>query len=399
MVRRMKVLGLMSGTSADGVDAVLASFSGSLAHPRWCIHASASHPYDEGLRNRLVAVGQGQPIEAAALLELAEAVTNAQAEAAIACDPAGEAELVGCHGQTLWHRPPEQQRQGVSWQLLLGPSLAQRLGRPVVFDFRAADLALGGQGAPLVPAADAALLGGIEGWRAVLNLGGIANLTLLPPRCGPERGRPVLGWDCGPANTLVDLAVQQFSAGAQAFDAGGAWARRGRIREELIARWLQESYFQQVPPKSTGRELFGRRDLERRLAERDPTDDPADALATLTAFTAAVVAHDLSQGPRPLELLVAGGGARNRFLMEQLVHRCRGMAVRPLAELGIEDQQREALAFALLAWWQRHRHPGALPSVTGAQRGAVLGVCAEPASGGRTLQAQTAGSSAQTAGS
>jgi len=398
MARRMKVLGLMSGTSADGVDAVLASFSGTLQQPRWRIHASASHPYDDGLHSELVAVGQGQPIEAAALLELAEAVTNAQAEAAIACDPGGEADLVGCPGQTLWHRPPAGQHQGVSWQLLLGPALAQRLGRPVVFDFRAADLALGGQGAPLVPAADAALLGGIEGWRAVLNLGGIANLTLLPPRCGPERHQPVLGWDCGPANTLIDLAVQQLSGGQQAFDAGGAWARRGQIQEELIARWLQEPYFRQSPPKSTGRELFGRLDLERRLADLGPSVEPADALASLTAFTAAVVAHDLSRGPRPLELLVAGGGARNRFLMEQLARRCRGMAVRPLAELGIEDQQREALAFALLAWWQRHRHPGALPSVTGAQRGAVLGVCAEPASGGRPLQAQATGGPAQAAG-
>lgn len=378
MAGAMKVLGLMSGTSADGVDAVLASFRGSPQRPRWSIHAAASHPYSDELRSRLVAVGQGQAIGAAELLELAEAVTTAQAEAACACDPGGEAELVGCHGQTLWHRPPTGERQGVSWQLLLGPALAQRLGRPVVFDFRAADLALGGQGAPLVPAADAALLGGVEGWRAVLNLGGIANLTLLPPCCGPERNRPVLGWDCGPANTLLDLAVQRFSGGDQHFDADGAWARRGRIDETLIERWLQEPYFQQQPPKSTGRELFGRQDLARRLAETTATASPADALATLTAFSAAVVAQDLARGPRPLELLVAGGGARNPFLMEQLARRCRGIVVRPLAELGIADQLREALAFALLAWWQRRGHPGALPSVTGARRGAVLGVCAEP---------------------
>jgi anhydro-N-acetylmuramic acid kinase len=386
----MRVLGLMSGTSADGIDAVLASFTGPLLRPRWRILASASTPYPPSLRQQLVALGQGAPFTAAEWLELAEAVTEEQARAARACDPEGRGQLVGCHGQTLWHRPPQQGRRGASWQLLQGPLLSELLNRPVVYDFRSADLALGGEGAPLVPAADAALLGGIGGWRALLNLGGIANLTLLPPAVGPERRAPVRGWDCGPANTLLDLAVQRFSGGELAFDAGGAWARRGRIETELIHEWLREPYFQQPPPKSTGRELFGSADLDRRLAEfearrtdrsgPEPDHDLhcADALASLTAFTAAVVAQDLARGPRPLELLVAGGGARNEFLMDQLARRCRGMAVCPLASLGIADQQREALAFALLAWWQQRNHPASLPSVTGARRAAVLGVCARP---------------------
>ncbi|MCS5694324.1 anhydro-N-acetylmuramic acid kinase [Cyanobium sp. FGCU-6] len=379
----MRVLGLMSGTSADGVDAVLAEFSGRLDRPRWRILASASLPYAPDLHRQLVALGQGQPLAAAAVLDLAEAVTEAQATAARAADPDGLAELVGCHGQTVWHRPPEPGRRGLSWQLLLGPLLAHQLECPVVFDFRSADLALGGQGAPLVPAADAALLGGIGGWRALLNLGGIANLTLLPPSSGPQRGAPVQGWDCGPANTLLDLAVQQFSEGQRRFDADGAWARSGRIDEARIQIWLQEAYVRQAPPKSTGRELFGGSDLQRRLAELaggpgGTPPDPADALATLTAFTAAVVAADLERGTRPLELLVAGGGARNGFLMEQLRRRCRGTAVVPLAELGIADEQREALAFALLAWWHRQGHPGSLPSVTGAAKPSLLGVRADP---------------------
>jgi anhydro-N-acetylmuramic acid kinase len=379
----MKVLGLMSGTSADGVDAVLAQFRGAPHRPRWQILASAAWSYPSPLRQRLVEAGQGKPLAAAAWLELAEAVTDAQAEAARACDPRGEATLVGCHGQTVWHRPPEADRHGVSWQLLLGPQLAQRLQRPVVFDFRSADLALGGQGAPLVPPADAALLGGIGGWRALLNLGGIANLTLLPPAQGPDRSAPVQGWDCGPANSLVDLAVQRFSNGALGFDADGAWARRGRIDEELIGQWLQEPYFQRRPPKSTGRELFGAADLERRLealaARQEPEREAApDALASLTAFSAAVVAQDLQRQPRPLELLVAGGGARNGLMIEQLRRRCRGLQVRALAELGIQEQQREALVFALLAWWHHRRHPGGLPAVTGASRAAVLGVRADP---------------------
>jgi anhydro-N-acetylmuramic acid kinase len=377
----MRVLGLMSGTSVDGVDAVLASFSGRPDRPRWQLHASASIPYPADLRRRLLGAGQGTPLTAAEFLELAEGVTETQAEAARACDPQRHARLVGCHGQTVWHRPPSDGRRGASWQLLQGPLLAELLGRPVVFDFRSADLALGGEGAPLVPAADAALLGHVGGWRALLNLGGIANLTLLPPGMGPERDQPVRGWDCGPANTLLDLAVARFSEGRLTYDDGGAWARRGRVDEEAIAGWLREPYFEQEPPKSTGREMFGQADVDRRLADlqtRWPKLEPADALATLGAFTAAVIARDLARGPRPIELLVAGGGARNGFLIDQLVRRCRGMRVRPLAELGIDEQQREALAFALLAWWHHRRHPGSLPSVTGAERRAVLGITAAP---------------------
>ena len=243
-----------------------------------------------------------------------------------------------------------------------------------------------------MPPADAALLGGIGGWRALLNLGGIANLTLLPPASGPERKAPVRGWDCGPANTLLDLAVGRFSEGSLGFDADGAWARQGQVHEPLIQRWLAEPYFRQPPPKSTGRESFGAADLERRLAELAAApiqpcgpNAAADALATLTAFTAAVVAADLEQGPRPVELLVAGGGSRNGFLMEQLRRRCRGFAVRPLEELGIGNAEREALAFALLAWWHRLGHPGSMPAVTGASGASVLGICA-PTPGRRRVQ-------------
>ena len=381
----MKVLGLMSGTSADGVDAVLADFRGPAQRPRWRLLSRASHPYPADLQQQLTAIGQGRLCSASELLELGEAITEQQAAAARACDPTGQAALVGCHGQTLWHRPATSERSGNSWQLLQGPRLASLLGKPVVFDFRAADLALGGQGAPLVPPADAALLPAIGGWRALLNLGGIANLTLLPPASGPDRRQPVLGWDCGPANTLLDLAVQRLSHGEQRFDAGGAWASRGRINERMLQHWLQEPYLQQPPPKSTGRELFGQADLERRLAELEADArggaplEPADALASLTAFTAAVVAQDLARGTAaPLELLVAGGGARNRMLMGELRRRCRGLRVRPLADLGIGDSDREALAFALLAWWHALGVPGSLPAVTGARQAAVLGVCAHP---------------------
>jgi len=377
----MRVLGLMSGTSADGVDAVLAHFSGRPSRPHWHILERASLPYPTELREALVAAGQGQPLSTKDVLELAEALTEVHVLAAQRCDPKRRARLVGCHGQTLWHRPATTQRPGASWQLLRGPAMAQQLRTPVVFDFRAADLALGGQGAPLVPATDAALLPPIGGWRALLNLGGIANLTLLPPAAGPEAKAPVLGWDCGPANTLLDLAAYQFSGGQMRFDANGTWARQGQPDEELIQRWLQEPYFLQAPPKSTGRELFGSSDLAQRLAAIDTQTqpaNPANALATLTAFSAAVIGQDLAKGPPVLEVLVAGGGCRNGLLMEELQRRCRGTRVRPLSELGIGDSDREALAFALLAWWHAKKYPGNLPSVTGASRPAVLGVCANP---------------------
>ena len=384
----MHVLGLMSGTSADGVDAVLVELSGSAEHPRWTMVRSASLDYPASTRQLILAVGQGEAKTASSLLNLSETITKIQAAAARQCDPEGQAQLVGCHGQTLWHRPPEnletgELQPGASWQMLQAPLLAQLLRRPVIFDFRAADLALGGQGAPLVPKADAALLGRTKGWRALLNLGGIANLTLIPPDAGPDRLQPVRGWDCGPANSLIDLAMEQFSEGKESCDVGGRLAAAGQCHEALILRWLAEPYFQLSPPKSTGRELFGRADLTRRLQEMQG-QAIADQIATLTAFSAAVIAQDLQQLPNqnhplPIELLVAGGGSQNLTLMRELSRRCRGLRLRRSDELRLPSQSREAMVFALLAWWHHLGYPGNAPAITGAQHEAVLGVRVNPA--------------------
>ena len=384
----MRVLGLMSGTSADGVDAVLVELSGSAEHPHWTLLRSASLDYPASTRQLILAVGQGEAKTASTLLNLSETITKIQAAAARQCDPEGQAQLVGCHGQTLWHRPPENAetgalQPGASWQMLQAPLLAQLLKRPVIFDFRAADLALGGQGAPLVPKADAALLGRTKGWRALLNLGGIANLTLIPPDAGPDRLQPVRGWDCGPANSLIDLAMEQFSEGKESCDESGRLAETGQCDEALILRWLAEPYFQLSPPKSTGRELFGRADLTRRLQEMQG-QAIADQIATLTAFSAAVVAQDLQQlsnqnHPLPIELLVAGGGSQNLTLMRELTKRCRGLRLRRSDELRLPSQSREAMVFALLAWWHHLGYPGNAPAITGAEHDAVLGVCVNPA--------------------
>ena len=384
----MRVLGLMSGTSADGVDAVLVELSGSAEHPHWTLLRSASLDYPASTRQLILAVGQGEAKTASTLLNLSETITKIQAAAALQCDPEGQAQLVGCHGQTLWHRPPENAetgalQPGASWQMLQAPLLAQLLKRPVIFDFRAADLALGGQGAPLVPKADAALLGQTKGWRALLNLGGIANLTLIPPDAGPDRLQPVRGWDCGPANSLIDLAMEQFSEGKESCDESGRLAETGQCDEALILRWLAEPYFQLSPPKSTGRELFGRADLKRRLQEMQG-QAIADQIATLTAFSAAVIAQDLQQlsnqnHPLPIELLVAGGGSQNLTLMRELTKRCRGLRLRRSDELRLPSQSREAMVFALLAWWHHLGYPGNAPAITGAEHEAVLGVRVNPA--------------------
>ena len=197
-----------------------------------------------------------------------------------------------------------------------------------------------------------------------------------------------MGWDCGPANSLIDLAVDRFSAGRELFDRDGARAAAGRSDENVLQRWLQEPYFQSSPPKSTGRECFGADDLNRRLQQLGTcTDHDAgfnDAVATLTAFSAAVVAQDLDllrtrTGIQPLELLVAGGGSRNPVLMKELRRRCRGVAVGGSDRIGVPAEAREALVFALLAWWHTNDHPGNAPAITGAAREARLGVMVSPA--------------------
>ena len=379
----MHCLGLMSGTSADGVDAVLARFNGTPEHPRWSLLRHHHQPYPPDLQQQVVAAGQSAPMPASLWLELAEAITEAQAQAGQACDPEGQAEVIGCHGQTVWHRPPSQGTRGASWQMLQAPLLAHLLQRPVIHDFRAADLALGGQGAPLVPRADAALLGGTQGWRALLSLGGIANLTLIPPCTGADRYATVLGWDCGPANSLIDLGMRHFTDGAQHFDQGGAMAAQGRADEDLIQSWLQEEYFQLAPPKSTGRECFGQDDLNRRL-DQLAGSSATDAIATLTAFSAAVVSQDLGHlrqtlGIAPIELITAGGGSHNPVLIQELRRRCRGAQLEDSSCLGVPAEAREALVFALLAWWHQQHQPGNVPAVTGASRETVLGVRVNPA--------------------
>lgn len=380
----MHVLGLMSGTSADGVDAVLVDFKGRLHKPSWKILNYCSVNYPLELRSKIIDVIQNSKLNNFEWLDLAESITKINYEAALKCDPYSKADVIGCHGQTVFHRPPSNNKLGASLQLIRAPLLAEMINKPVIYDFRAADMVLGGQGAPLVPLTDEVLIGRGEGWRGILNLGGIANLTLLPPLHGPESSCKVLGWDCGPANSLIDLAIQKISKGKLFFDKDSLIAKKGNPNESLIRKWLQEPFFQLIPPKSTGREQFGLSDLKLRLSDMLHLSTN-DQISTLTAFTAALVAQDLNNlysrsFIRPIELLVAGGGSRNPFIFEQLIKRCNGIRVSTLDELHIPVLAREALAFALLAWWNVHEFKGSSPFVTGATKPTVLGVKVKPAS-------------------
>ncbi len=378
----MLVLGLMSGTSADGVDAVLAQFKGCLKKPLWKLLNFHSIDYPEYLRKKILAVSQGLKLNSSDWLELSESITYLNAKAASECDPLGQAELIGCHGQTIWHRPPTNQRLGASLQLLQAPLLAHLTNKPVVYDFRAADLALNGEGAPLVPLADEALIGRSQGWRAILNLGGISNLTMIPPSMGPDASAEVFGWDCGPANTLIDLAIHKFSKGKLFFDENGLIAKSGQPDEKIIKKWLKEPFFNLNPPKSTGRDKYGLTDLKQRYFDMKALSSESQ-ISTLTSFTAAIVSQDLlnlynQKLIKPIELFLAGGGSNNPAIFEELVARCQGIRVSKVDEFGIHPLAREALAFALHAWWHVKKYPGNSPLVTGATRSAVLGVKVEP---------------------
>ncbi|KGG16856.1 MULTISPECIES: anhydro-N-acetylmuramic acid kinase [unclassified Prochlorococcus] len=377
----MYVLGLMSGTSADGVDAALVEFKGRYDKPKWKLINSTSVEYPKKLQEKVVAAGQGVQFSAAEWLELSESITEVYYSAATICDPQGIANAIGCHGQTVFHRPPNISSKGASCQILQAPLLATLLERTVIYDFRAKDLALGGQGAPLTPFLDSALLDKGNGWRGVLNLGGIANLTLIPPSVGPDRNCEVLGWDCGPANTLIDLAVQKITNGQLKYDCDGLIALEGHPDFAVIDQWLKEDFFQALPPKSTGREYFGTQDLERRLEEIN-SDNNNDWIATLTSFSASVISQDIQNlnhrySIRPIELLLAGGGSKNPFLVNEIRRRCRGIRISYMDDIGVPVQIREAIAFALLAWWNICQKPCS-NLITGAERPVVLGSSVSP---------------------
>lgn len=361
-------LGLISGTSADGIDAALVSFEPA---PRML--AARTVPYPAALRERVLALATreaaialddygrldveiGECFAAAALALLRDAGVDAAAVAAI-----------GSHGQTVRHRPdgphPFTLQIGDPWVI------AERTGIATVADFRRADVAAGGQGAPLLPALHAAAFADPAHARAILNLGGIANLTILAP------GQGVFGFDTGPANCLLDAWAHRHLGAAR--DEGGAWAQSGRVDADLLARWLDDPYFAAAPPKSTGREVFNLDWLDARLPARIAA---ADVQATLLAFSARSIADALrAHGAGARELYACGGGVHNAALMDALREALPDVRVDTTAALGLDPDYVEAAGFAWLARARLAGEPGNLPSVTGARGPRLLGSVHVPA--------------------
>lgn len=356
-------VGLMSGTSLDGVDGVLVDLVG--AHR---LRAHVHRPYPPALRDELLALNRPGGIDElhrAALAANDVALAYAEVVQALLQStgmPVSAVRAIGAHGQTVRHRPADH---GYTLQLLNAARLAEACGIDVVADLRSRDVAAGGQGAPLVPAYHAAVFArpGID--VAVLNLGGIANLTLLAADGG------VRGFDTGPANALMDHWIQVHTG--RACDTDGAWAACGQVHAGLLQTLRAEPYFALPPPKSTGRDLFEPGWLQLRLA-RFPALAPVDIQATLLELTATTVVDALqASAPRVRVLRVCGGGARNGRLMRRLAALLPGVDVRDTGVDGVAPEHVEALAFAWLAQAHVERRPGNLPAVTGAAGPRLLG--------------------------
>jgi anhydro-N-acetylmuramic acid kinase len=399
--KAMVVAGVMSGTSADGVDVAIcriAPGAGAEDSPRVRLIGLLETSYPKTVRAAVLRVMEGEALTATEMSRLnwrlgeiyAGCVENAAQKFG------GKVELVGCHGQTVQHETRAVRSLGAAvrstgrstgrstWQMGEAAVIAERMRCPVVSDFRPADLAAGGEGAPLVPMLDYCLFRAAKVSRVLLNLGGIANLTAIPAGAGMDR---VMAFDTGPGNMVVDHCMNALFG--KKYDRGGAVARRGRVLSDVVEELLRETrYFSAPPPKSCGREEFGAT-FASRLIEvcrgADGTD--ADCVATATALTARSViaayssfvqAHleaAISSVKAKTELCVAGGGARNRTLMTMLREGFAqlGVRVRPMEELGVPAQAKEGVAFALLAWLTWNGRAGNVPAATGAGRAVVLG--------------------------
>lgn len=353
-------VGLMSGTSLDGVDAVLAAFDGKRIE---CL-ASQHIPFDAALRSEALALHDRDNDELHRAALLGNRLAHAYAEAVRALlEKVSHGDTlvraIGCHGQTVRHAP----QHGYTLQLNNPALLAELTGLTVVADFRSRDIAAGGQGAPLVPAFHDALFRTPDAHRVILNLGGIANLTDLAP------GQDTTGFDCGPGNMLMDAWVNKHRG--EPYDRDGGWSATGTVLPALLARLMQHPFLAQHPPKSCGREEFSLAWLTGQLAGDEAVED---VQATLAAFTVTTVADALRHHCSPAgELYVCGGGARNGLLMRMLGQRFPTWRVATTDFLGLPAEHVEAMAFAWLARRTLHGEPGNLPAVTGARGPRILG--------------------------
>lgn len=358
-----RYIGVMSGTSLDGVDVVLAAIDDRMVAQQ----VSYSHPIPIEIKNAILGMCQGQQVTLAQVGELdtrlgilfGEAVVALLEKAGISAD---EVTAIGCHGQTVWHQPKGE----ATFSMQLGDNnrIAAITGITTVGDFRRRDMAYGGQGAPLVPAFHQALLAEPAERRMILNIGGIANLSLLLP------GQPIRGYDTGPGNMLMDAWIWRHRA--LPYDKNAEWANQGRVNLTLLQQMLSDPYFAEPAPKSTGREYFNIAWLEKQLT-RVHALAPEDVQATLAELTAVTIAEQVQLAGGCDRLMVCGGGARNPFVMARLSAMLPGTEVCTTDTFGISGDDMEALAFAWLAFRTLSGKSGNLPSVTGASRETVLG--------------------------
>jgi anhydro-N-acetylmuramic acid kinase len=378
----MIIAGVMSGTSADGIDVALVRVpAGKRSHARsfeFLLHHHCSYP--KPVRKAVLAAMNNTQASVADLSRLsfllgelyADTVGAARRRARI-----GRIDLVGCHGQTIYHQGEAATYLGrkiaCTWQLGEPAAIAARLGIPVVSDFRPADMAAGGKGAPLVPFLDYMVFRDRRVGRIVQNLGGIANLTAIPAGAGVE---DVLAFDTGPGNMVIDQLMQALYG--KPLDREGAVARAGTILKPLLEAWMRAPYFRRRPPKTAGREQFGRQYVAGLLRQQGRASR-ADLIATATALTARSIGESLRRFVLPFggyrDYIVSGGGTRNTTLVRLLAEETSslGLTLRHSDEFGVPSQAKEAIAFALLAYQTWRRKPGNLPAATGARRPAILG--------------------------
>jgi anhydro-N-acetylmuramic acid kinase len=382
----MNVAGIMSGTSADGIDVaftLITPGSQDAAFPDLKLLGHTGFPFPPALRRAVLAAMNAEAIATAELARLNWRLGQAYAESlatALERNPC-PLDLIGCHGQTIYHQATPARYLGrdasCTWQIGEMAMLAERAGVPVVSNFRPADMVVGGQGAPLVPLLDFVLFRHSTRGRILQNLGGIGNLTALPANTGPLE---VMAFDTGPGNMVIDQLMQQLFH--RPFDRGGKTGARGKVLEPVVSAMLRTAFFQARPPKSAGREQFGSAYAARFLEACSKAGGSGeDAIATATALTAQSVALAYSSfllkqmHHAPVDFIVSGGGARNLTLLKMLRTQLEplGCTVQSSDDLGLPAEAKEAAAFALLAYETWHRRPGNIPSATGAARPVILG--------------------------
>jgi anhydro-N-acetylmuramic acid kinase len=366
-------IGLMSGTSLDGIDVALAEFGGDAERPEPArLVAFESYTYEASFRDRMRgALEGGSPSTLCDLnFHLGEKLATAVSDTLISAGVTSrDVTAIGSHGQTVWHTPPEEGARGSTLQLGEAAVVAERTGIPVIADFRVRDMAAGGQGAPLTPYFDRLLLGGSES-RAVVNLGGMGNLTALPAAGSADEA---LAFDTGPGVALIDGAVHHLTGGHQAFDAEGRLAAAGRVLEPDLEAWLADPFFDDAPPRSTGRERFGGPALVRWLAGATGAR-AEDLIATLTEVTASSVRRAFEWIPFEIDAVyLCGGGARNPELVRRISANLDPIPVRSVDDLGWDGDAREAAAFALFARQHLLGIPLDLGWATGSEGPRILG--------------------------